>query len=49
MSVLIEILLLCFNFDHHSLTAAMTSLWSLSILVPEQVTVFDVEFVMLSY
>ena len=35
MSVLIKFVLLCFNFDNFSLIAAMTSLWSLSILVPE--------------
>ena len=34
MSVLIKFLLVCFNFDYFSLFAAMTSLWSLSILVP---------------
>ena len=32
MSVLIKFVLLCFNFDNFSLIAAMTSLWSLSIL-----------------
>ena len=35
MSVLIKFVFLCFNFDHFSFIAAMTSLWSLSILVPE--------------
>ena len=35
MSALIKFVLLCYNFDHFSLFAAMTSLWSLSILVPE--------------
>ena len=36
MSALIKFVLLCFNFDYLSLTAAMTSLWSLFILVPEK-------------
>ena len=32
MSALIKFVLLCVNLDHLSLTAAMNSLWSLSIL-----------------
>ena len=35
MSIMMKFVPLCHNFDHFSLTAAMTSLWSLSTLVPE--------------
>ena len=35
MFVLIKFVLLCFNLNHLSLIVCMTSLWLLSILVPE--------------
>ena len=35
MSALIMFVVLRFNFDNFSVIVAMTSVWSLSILVPE--------------